>query len=100
MTKKHIANLRMRAIDTDAVVDTHDMLNVLVSLGRDTVFSSYAYETDIFLAQYADRSYIIGHNVFNPKGDTTFETGLLNEEGWQKMQKVVNNRGVVDVQLN
>lgn len=88
---KYIAEEKMGILDLYKVPTMKDVFEILAGLGKGAVWVVYSHEEDTFLAQYKDKSYIMGKNVLGDKSNPDFESGVLSDEGWERMNKLLAN---------
>lgn len=84
-----IAHEKMEFLDQFKSPTTGDIFAILAHLSEDALCVEYGHEDDIYLAQYKDKSYIIARNVLGEKPGPDFESGVLSEEGWAKIQGII-----------
>ena len=89
MQKKTIAQDKAEILDLYDRLDFPSTFAILAHLSKDAMSVQYDNDEDVFIAQYADRSYIIGRNVLGRMATTNFEIGILTDLGWKKLQNLM-----------
>lgn len=93
MQKRCIAEERIEILDLYEGLDFPTTFAVLAHFSKDAIAVEYEKGIDVFVAQYGDRSYILGHNVLGVEATTGFEWGVLNDQGWAELQKRIATGG-------
>ena len=89
MSNNTIADEMMEFLDLYKAPSMKEIFEILHHLGNPASHVEYSHEDDIYLAQYKDKSYIIGRNVLGENQGTAFESGVLSQEGWAKIQGII-----------